>query len=270
MTGGLPPFPSRRPAWDGDTWAAVVADWLGDGAVKCAALVAAEHCGHGADVAACWDDSARQARLQRGYLAAKLGAPLPSWGTAGPPLDALDPLLVAAANGASVHEAQAAVAAWGRLGGATLRRAITRWRERGAALVAAYPDLGLDRPEPGRPRGLALPDDAAPPVDEVARVAPGTAPGSPAQVAALAAAAQRGDLRWEALPPGVAAAVMAALRKRAVALGRVAEVPAAATETPDADEVVADLLRSPEWQAAAAALRAALDAAAAVVTPGPK
>lgn len=266
---GLHPFPARRPGWDPETCVVVVGAWLNDGAVKRAALVAATHSGHADDAALAWDDSARQARLLRGYLATKLGTPLPSYGDAGPSVDELDPLLVAAANGATLADAHAVVATWGRLGAATLCRRVAAWRDRGAALQAAYPDLGLDRPEPGRPRGLALPEDA-PPMDEVARVAPGTAPGSAAQVAALAAAAQRGDLRWEALPPGVAAAVLAALKARAIELGRVARLPSAATETPDTDAVVADLLRSPEWQAAATLLRAALDAGAAVVTPGPR
>ncbi|CAO3434203.1 hypothetical protein [Azospirillum endophyticum] len=269
MTDGLPSFPARRPGQDPETWTAVVAAWLGNGAVRHAYVVAAEHSGHGADVVEHWDDSARQARLLRGYLATKLGAPLPSYGDAGPPVDELDPLLVTAANGASAADAHAAVDTWCRLGTATLRRRVAAWRKRGAVLLAAYPDLGLDRPEPGRPRGLTLPD-APPPVDEATRVAPGTAPGSAAQVAALVAAAQRGDLVWSLLPPGVAAAVVAALRERAVALGRVAEVPAAAAETPDADAVVAALLRSPEWAAAAALLRAALDAAATVATLGPR
>lgn len=149
-----------------------------------------------------------QRRALRAYVAYKIGESIPAIGTNETEklVADLDPALIALANSVSLAEAHKIVS-WRN--GTT--RQLEKLRARGRRLLATYPALHLDQMEAGPPRDLNPPDDRPRSVNEIERVAPGTAPGTAAHRDALVAAALRGDLDYRLLPHHVVAEIVAVL-----------------------------------------------------------
>ncbi|MDQ2106558.1 hypothetical protein [Azospirillum isscasi] len=174
----------------------------------------------------------------------------------------LDDVLLAAVNALDVaRSADLALT----LRGPGLGLVLAGLRERGERVLATRPDLAAVLPGP--PVAVVLDGDTPSSTpSEVEQLAPGTAPDSREQIDALVAAALRGE-DLSRLPHHLLAAIRAALLERALDLAVEAKLPAAADPDADPETLLADLLASPEFQAAAAGLRAALGGVSLALTP---
>ncbi len=177
-----------------------------------------------------------QARALRQYAAAKL-SPVEGGRALTEITEGLRTHYIAVANAASVEELRGIAAM--SLAGRAWRVQLGVLAARGAAYLASYRDLGLGQPEAGPPRALAL-DDVSPTDDEITEE----------ELDELVRLVLAGLLNVSALPTYRAFLLLGALERRARKMAGRADG--------SMDDVMGDLLASPEMVGAATVMLAAI------------